>query len=253
MRCAEAAYPPGLVLAEHSHENASITVVLDGSFDESGPRAARSRCARWSVVVRPWGAPHTDRIGQEGARNLEIELGRPWAEQHGLEDLLAAPRLLRHPRLALLARAIRTEMRARDAARTLVLEGLALELVGAAMRFGPGENGELRRPPAWLEEARRRIEGAFREEVRLGDLAARAGVHPVHLARSFRAHLGSSPGAYLRRLRIQWAAEALLESPEKSITEVALEAGFYDHGHFARAFRAALGTTPSRYRRARAR
>ena len=145
-----------------------------------------------------------------------------------------------------IGRNLRAEMRDQDAMQPLVLEGLALELLGVALRIGTRHDRKW--PPRWLADARAWLDESFREDFRIADLAAQAGVHPVHFSRAFRQHFGATPGAYLRQRRVRWAAERLRAAPEISVTEVALEAGFCDHSHFARAFKAVLGTTPSDYR-----
>jgi AraC family transcriptional regulator len=245
--CGEAEYPAGLALSEHVHENASVTVVLSGSFEESGRAALRSRCEPGTVVARPPAEPHADRIGERGVCNLEIEFDRSFAEASGLVGVLVAPFTCTDPMLRVTARRIRAEMRRGGPVPSLVLEGLALELIGAALPR-VASAGAASPPPRWLARVRDRLESGFRDDLRIGRLAAEAGVHPVHLARAFRSRFGISPAAYVRRRRIEWVAVNLLSRPDRSITEVALEAGFCDHSHFARAFRAAMGMTPSEYR-----
>ena len=80
-------------------------------------------------------------------------------------------------------------------------------------------------------------------------LAASAGVHPTHLARTFRRFHGRSLGDYVTGLRIQRACRALGESDD-TLAAIASETGFTDQSHFTRSFRDAVGTTPARYRRA---
>jgi AraC family transcriptional regulator len=86
--------------------------------------------------------------------------------------------------------------------------------------------------------------------LRCTDLALEAGVHPVHLARVFRARHGISPGEYLRRRRLDWAAHRLAESAVP-IADIALEAGFADQSHLTRSFHRWMGLTPLQYRRCR--
>jgi AraC family transcriptional regulator len=83
--------------------------------------------------------------------------------------------------------------------------------------------------------------------LRLHVIAQRAGVHPVHLTRAFRQCFGCSPGDYVRQRRIDRACVALTES-DRSITTIALDAGFSSPSHFATAFRRATGMTPRDYR-----
>ena len=82
------------------------------------------------------------------------------------------------------------------------------------------------------------------------ELAALAEVHPVSVVRAFRRHTGLTPGAYVRRLRLEAAARALLAGGEP-IAQVALEAGFASQAHFTRAFSAHFGRPPGAFRRER--
>jgi AraC family transcriptional regulator len=51
---------------------------------------------------------------------------------------------------------------------------------------------------------------------------------------------------YSRRLRLEWAAAQLTE--QRSLAQIAVEAGFAGQSHFTRAFRRHFGVTPGRYR-----
>src|SRR5215471_14169195 len=80
----------------------------------------------------------------------------------------------------------------------------------------------------------------------------RRGEHtPVHLARAFRVHFGCSVGEFLRRRRVEWAANALATT-EESLAAIAQCAGFCDQSHFTRVFRHVMGMRPGAYRRAKA-
>ena len=88
----------------------------------------------------------------------------------------------------------------------------------------------------------------FKDGITLGELAGAVGVHPSHLARSFRRHHGTSVAAYLRRERLRWACR-LLSGTLMPLLEIAQEAGFADQSHLTRALRQATGLTPAAYRR----
>ncbi|QDE39930.1 helix-turn-helix domain-containing protein [Luteibacter pinisoli] len=74
--------------------------------------------------------------------------------------------------------------------------------------------------------------------------------HPVHLARSFRLFHHCTPGDYLRRLRVERAAQ-LLRSTRRPLLEIALECGFAGAAQFSRSFRAVHAVTPTAWRRSR--
>ena len=104
--------------------------------------------------------------------------------------------------------------------------------------------------PPWLTRAEQLLRDRFNEHVSVSTVAREIGVHPIHLARVFRAHFGDSVGAFLRRLRIEWAA-ARLAASESSLAEIAAGAGFADQSHFTRTFKRHLGVTPGQFRSAR--
>ncbi|WP_231632720.1 helix-turn-helix domain-containing protein [Gordonia sp. HS-NH1] len=54
--------------------------------------------------------------------------------------------------------------------------------------------------------------------------------------------------SYITRRRVESACAALVSEPNLSIAALAHRHGFVDPTHFARRFREAYGTTPSRFR-----
>ena len=111
---------------------------------------------------------------------------------------------------------------------------------GAASNSGP-------RSPQWLQRVKNILEQHFAEPYKLAEIAAVAGVHPVHLAREFRKHYGSSIGEYLRKVRIEYACRELMCS-NAAVANIACAAGFVDQSHFSRTFKRLCGMTPGRYR-----
>jgi AraC family transcriptional regulator len=86
------------------------------------------------------------------------------------------------------------------------------------------------------------------EPLTLAELAAVAGLSPWHFLRVFKAEHGTTPMRHLADLRVR-AAQDLLTSTSRSVTEVAYACGFSSPGHLTTAFQRQLGATPTRYRR----
>lgn len=82
----------------------------------------------------------------------------------------------------------------------------------------------------------------------LSELAQRVHIHPVHLASCFKQKTGLTIGEYQQRNRLQKGLEMLLNTP-MTVTEVALEAGFFDAAHFIRSFVKTYGVAPARFRK----
>jgi AraC-like DNA-binding protein len=78
--------------------------------------------------------------------------------------------------------------------------------------------------------------------------AARMHLSRFHLDRIVTATGGEPPGRMRRRLLLERAAYRLAVS-DRSVLEVAIEAGFDSHEGFTRAFRREYGAAPSRWRR----
>ena len=132
-----------------------------------------------------------------------------------------------------------------DTFSPLAIEGLAMELLATFSRqvFQKEE-----RAAPLLKRAEDFLQTNFCSAPTSGEVAAVVGVHPVHLARVFRAKHGCTVGEYLRRLRLNFAYEQI-SSTKKSLGQIALAAGFADQSHLTRSFKEHFGLTPSAYRR----
>jgi len=249
---AETRHDPDTRLSAHAHENATVTVLLDGHSEERAPGTPRHfHLGRGCVLFRPPGAAHVDRFGPEGCANLEIEVvpaGLDALRRH--TDVFDSHAYQTAPELMRTVRRIRAELARPAPGRALALEGLALELLATASRGGPSGDragGGGSAPPRWLVRVRDLLHERLADDVRLGDLAREAGVSPTHLARAFRRAYGARPAEYLRRVRVDAAASAI-ERGEGSLAEIAAATGFADQSHLGRAFREAHGVSPARWR-----
>lgn len=243
----EAWFPPGLVIPPHVHRRACFAVMLDGAFDLSFARASYD-CAPARITTEPAGERHANRVRSAGAHvvvlqpdPLRTELLRP------LREVLEEVHHFGHAGIARSARQVTRELGRPDGVSELAIESLALGMLVAAGRNGSTDSS--RRPPPWLLRAQEYVHARFLERFTTADVAREAGVHPVHLARVFRATFRASLGDYVRALRLDWAAR-LLTSSAAPLAEIALRAGFADQSHFTRAFKRYSGMTPGRYRAA---
>lgn len=89
------------------------------------------------------------------------------------------------------------------------------------------------------------IQAHWSENFTLADLAQAAEVSSFHLIRIFRQHVGVTPSAYRRALRVR-AAQSLLTAGWKPAAAAA-ECGFCDQSHLNRHFKLITGVTPRQY------
>ena len=87
----------------------------------------------------------------------------------------------------------------------------------------------------------------FRESVRLEDVLKLTALSRPTFARQFKQHAGLTFSAFLNRLRLQAACQALAES-NQSVMEIALACGFTQISFFNRLFRRTQGCSPSVFR-----
>ncbi|HYG66938.1 MAG TPA: AraC family transcriptional regulator, partial [Anaeromyxobacteraceae bacterium] len=87
------------------------------------------------------------------------------------------------------------------------------------------------------------IEAHLDRNLSLARLAVVAGLSATTLKTSFRRATGVTVHAYVVRRRVE-RAQALLARGDRSVGEVALEAGFAHQSHLARWMRRLHGVTP---------
>jgi len=243
-------FPPLAKLPLHTHERATVAVILNGSFDGL-MRHTSHPCPASTLITEPSGEPHGNRFEGAGADVLTVQPDPGRLDLlEPLTGVLGEVNHMRDPGVASVARRAAGELRMPDTVAPFAIEGLVLELLALAARLRRTDAiGAERRSPRWLSQARALLHDQYREQLRLAEVADAVGVHPVHLARVFRLRYGTPVGAYVRGLRLSWAAGRLTDSQD-AIAQIAQEAGFFDQSHFTRTFRQHFDLTPQAYRRA---
>ncbi len=240
-------YGPGHELQLHTHPEASLCLALSGGHRETDA-CSEGEYGGQDLIFKPAGERHFNKFGCKGALMLYVEI-MPGRLQSLLEAGLLVSRTLRirSPHAVALGQRLYHELSARDPWALLAQEGLLLELaaeLGQRPQRMENETGL----SEGLASVRDCLHEEFAERITHERLASLAGVHPAHLARRFRGAFGTSIGRYLRRVRVDRAITALVET-DQPLSEIALQCGFYDQSHFNRVFKRATGYAPNRYRR----
>lgn len=92
------------------------------------------------------------------------------------------------------------------------------------------------------------IEANIAEKISLADLSRISGFSPFHFLRIFSAFIGETPGAFIKRVRIEKAAGLISNNPRLTITQIAFQCGYSSSQSLAREFKDNFGVSPSRYR-----
>lgn len=214
-------YDERVVLREHRHSRAYVSVLVEGAYTELRDGLPRV-CRPGTAIYHPPGEAHADAFAGEG-RCLNFELAEAEPDSAGTRRAILAAAEETHPE------------HARTVAATL--ETFADLKTPAAV-------------PEWL--ARVCQEFPWIEPVPLEGAARLAGLHRTHFIRAFSRQTGVTPVRYRRRERVRAASALLLQSPD-SLTRIAHDCGFSDQSHLTHVFREETGMSPRRYRRAFAR
>lgn len=237
-------YPAGGTMAPHFHDEPSMIVVVSGGYEERIQGTAVEHGAG-RMLFYPAGAIHSQRFAPAGSRKIVFtpdSSSLDYLRERGVS--LDVARYADAPVIAPLSRRLVSEFVSGDPFSAIVVEGLALELVGTFARSG---RSDATATPAWLCAARDAVHDSVGDEaLSVAAIAAQVGKHPVHLARQFHRYFGMTIGAYRRNIRLQRAEEML--RTKRPLTEVAMQCGYASQSHFCRAFKSSYGLTPSQFR-----
>jgi len=239
------AYAPNLKLPRHAHERACFCLVLRGSYTESFGQTAFD-CKPASLLFRPPEEPHSDDFHNAGSACFLIEVESGWLGRlHERPAAFASPTTIQGGSSAWLAMKVYEEFNHLDNVSPLAVQGLTLAIAAELARMPIKVASQV--PPRWLQQVKEILHDRFAENLTLACLADMVGVHPVYLATAFRKCYRCTVGDYVRRLRVDYACHAVLNS-DAPLAEIALAAGFSSQSHFSRTFKQLTGISPAQYR-----
>ena len=99
-----------------------------------------------------------------------------------------------------------------------------------------------------LKRSLRYLEEHFADDLTIGHMAAISNYSASHFSKLFRQLTGDSFTQYLKRFRLETAAERIRTEKAK-ISEIAMECGFSNLSYFSRTFNERYKMSPSEYRK----
>jgi AraC family transcriptional regulator len=241
----EAVYPPNIRISDHSHDKANFCIALQGTCSEL---YGRKRREYRPLALDFLPAAHTHSLTFDGAplRCFNVDVAPQLVTSLREYSLILDESLHCYGgSLAWLFTRLYYQFLQEDTASLVAIEGLMLEMLAEVSRKQMDFSDA--KPPRWLQRAKEMLRACFQDDLSLSAVSQAVGVHPVHLSREFRYHFGTTVGEHIRRLRIEYACQEML-NPELSLAEIASAAGFADQSHFSRTFKRLVGTTPAVFR-----
>ena len=237
-------YEPETHIPRHDHEHASLCIALSGGYEEQLDRHSR-RIETGTLVIHPEGEAHANHHAPRVTDLLTIELS-PAALGLAREISPRFDESWHRPALFLLPAAYRIlhEIETVRSAGTLAVDDLIWRVIGETTDHRETDSAR----PAWLLLVRDYLDAHFTDAPTLTMLAGMAGVHSVHLTRSFRTAYGCSVGDFVRQRQVETALSLLAEG-ELGLGQISLAAGFADQSHMTRRVGALTGKPPGTWRR----
>lgn len=210
--------PPDSPIARHRHETPYATVLLSGSYEEAGD-AGRVIASAGEVLLHAPFSCHRNHILHRQTRVIDLPLpfdGHRWPARARIADPDAIVVLCERDPAAAVA--------------CLIEQIEPLEIAG--------------------ESSAERLAFALNDNptMAIGEWAQERGLSREHLSRQFRAAFGVSAASYRMENRAREAWFSIVNSRD-SLAMVAVDAGFADQAHMARAIHCLTGRTPGQWRR----
>ena len=237
--------PPDQVQT-HTHVEAHFVLVTSGQYISS---AEGTTDGLLPLVYNPPGTTHRDHFRHGAGSFFTVSV----AADRFLKDAISGSRpsasFLVDGRCRGLARALLWESTRGHHGSRLHLESLSLELLDAIPKRD--RSRVLRSPvrkPQWLDRAYELLQDSYAQALTVRELAFAVGVHPIHLARTFRSYFRCTPGQLIQLRRLEKTADLLLFSA-MPLTDIAITCGFTDQSHMTTSFRRVYGLAPGRFRK----
>jgi AraC-like DNA-binding protein len=205
------------MIPRHRHRGAYLSLVLDGSYEETGDRG-RIRVRPGDMLIHGAFDSHLNRFPAGGARILNLTLP---------DDIEPVTGFAQSPDADIAIRLAERDPRA------------AAELLVATAEPERAHDADW---PDLLADAL-----AADPSLRIGNWAREHGLADATVSRGFQQVYGVSPSTFRAQLRGRLAWRRIVEAGQ-ALADLAYELGFADQAHMSRTVRAITGLPPRAWR-----
>ncbi|MDC6366476.1 MULTISPECIES: AraC family transcriptional regulator [Flavobacteriaceae] len=224
---------------KHEHEHPYISLLLHGLYHEESI-ISKDYIKTGASVFRPKGFEHKNEIGSHISFCFNIEIEKELPNE---KNLLKSTQYVQFERnnIEIFKIYFGFQNHLSDELLSLTVEeNLHLLFQQQHAESSPGR-------ALWINKIIKEVRLNPERIYNLDEVADSLYLHPNYFVRKFKSKTGLTFGEFLLRQRISNAIDQMLHS-NKTLTEVAVESGFYDQSHFIKHFKRFFGTTPSQYR-----
>lgn len=220
----------------HYHVNNHISYILQGGNREQR-KNHEAQALPGNVLIYPSGLLHRNLDTAHPSKNINLEVDDKFLLQHDLKFSMLSCARLKFLVLKAYKECLINDNDSETSIKALVLNA-----------FDFFQEKHERISPRWVALIAEVLHDRWNENVSLTELSNELNLHPVTISKSFPTHFHCTLGEYSRKIKIDKAI-SLINHSHRSLTEIALECGFFDQSHFIKTFKDVTGFTPKEYRR----
>ncbi len=219
----------------HYHISNHITFILQGGNREQRKKG-EDQVLPGTVLIYPSGLPHRNLNTAYPSKNINLEVDDNFLLRHNLMFSISTSAEIKFLLLKIYKECVISDNDSKASIHSLVLN---------IFDYPHQEHENL--SPRWAATISEVLHDRWNENVSLAELSDELKLHPVTVSKYFPKHFNCTLGEYSRKIKID-KAMSLIRQSNKSLTEIALECGFFDQSHFIKAFKLVTGFTPRQYR-----
>ena len=223
----------------HEHEYPYISLLLHGLYREESI-VSEQDIKSGNSLFRPKGFEHKNEIGSHNSFCFNIEIENEFTDDKHYTRLTDYTQFERY-NLEVLKIYFAFLNDFSDELINLTVE----ENLHLLFQQQNAENKPCR--SLWIKKIKQEVRLSPEKKYSIEEVSDSFCLHPNYFVRKFKSSTGHTFGEFLLRQRISKGIDLMLHS-SKSLTEIAVECGFFDQSHFIRHFKHFFSTTPSRYR-----
>ena len=228
-----------LKVPNHEHEYPYISLLVRGLYREKSIVSEKDIKPGHSLF-RPKGFEHKNEIGSDHSFCFNIEIEKNSSDMQLNSKFTGYTQFERNnPELFIVYFAFLNDYS--DGLLNLMVE----ENLRLLFQYQHVENNAGR--SLWVDKIKKEVRLSPEKNYSIDEVSDSLCLHPNYFVRKFKSKTGHTFGEFLLRQRISKSIDLMLNS-SKSLTQIALDCGFFDQSHFIRHFKHFFSTTPSNYR-----
>lgn len=224
----------------HYHENPHLTFILQGGNIENRKGTSRELQVG-EVVFYHSGEWHQTLPAAEVSKNINLEIEESFLKAFTISENALNTAVIDNPDSKFLLLRMHRELLTNDDLTATSIQMLLLSVIDHSSRY-------INHKPDWIIRLSELLRDQWNQSHSLTDLSLLLQVHPVTISRYFSKYFGCTLGEYVRKIKIEKSIP-LIKNGKYSLTEIALECGFFDQSHFTRNFKALTGLLPKEFQR----